>query len=296
MSYSRLRSAVGATVPFKTIEIEGIKLAFNDDGEGLTVVCLHAICHGAGDFKRLRASLCQNYRVIAIDFPSHGNSEDDSHPVCISRYTALLWEFLDQLKLEKVILIGNSIGGSVALQYTFSYPERVQGLILENPGGLDPMDSVKKLFTRLMTSLFSQGHPQAWWYKKGFTDYYRYLILPGHKARQQREKIIASVEEIALSLTQAWQSFAEESSDLRYVAISIKCPVLFTWASQDRIVQLGRCLPTIKEFPNMTLKLFPAAHCPHLETPEEFETAVVTFLERIKKYDPIPTHSGNPTS
>jgi 4,5:9,10-diseco-3-hydroxy-5,9,17-trioxoandrosta-1(10),2-diene-4-oate hydrolase len=207
-----------------------------------------------------------------------------------------LTQFLAQLKLEKVILIGNSIGGAVALQYAFSAPERVQGLILENPGGLDPMDWVKGVFTRLMTSLFSQGHSPAWWYKKGFSDYYRYLILPGHKAREQREKIIASAGEIALSLTQAWQSFAEKASDLRYVALSIRCPVLFAWASQDKIVQLGRCLPTIKEFPNRTLKLFPAAHCPHLETPEEFESAVVTFLERIKEYDPIPTHSGNPTS
>lgn len=291
MNYSLLRSAVGATVPFKTIEIEGINLAFNDDGEGLTIVCLHAIGHGAGDFKRLRASLCQNYRVIALDFPSHGNSDDDFQPASILRYTALLAKFLDEIDLNKVILIGNSIGGAVAIQYTFSYPERVQGLILENPGGLDPMDWVKKAFTSLMTGLFSQGLKKAWWYKKGFTDYYRYLILPGRKAKEQREKIIASAEEITLSLNQAWQSFAEESSDLRYIAASLKCPVLFAWASKDRIVQLSRCLPSIQKFPNMTLKLFSSGHCPHLEAPEEFEVAVVTFLEEIEKYGRTATNS-----
>lgn len=291
MNYLRLRSAVGATVPFNTIKIEGIDLAFNDEGEGLTVVCLHAIGHGAGDFKRLRDRLCQNYRVIAIDFPSHGNSEDDIRSASISRYFTVVTKFIDELKLENIILIGNSIGGAVAIRYAFSYPERIQGLILENPGGLDPMDKIKKIFIRLMVAIFSQGQKKAWWYKKGFTDYYRYLILPNQNAKEQRDRIIASTEEITPSLLQAWQSFAEEPSDLRYVATSLYCPVLFAWASQDKIVQLRRCLPSIQEFPNMTIQLFLSGHCPHLETPEEFETAVINFLEGIKKNDRATTNS-----
>ncbi|MFM9159931.1 MAG: alpha/beta hydrolase, partial [Dolichospermum sp.] len=177
-------------------------------------------------FQKLQTNLVHNYRVIAIDFHSHGNSDDDYQPVSLQRYTDVLTLFIDQLKLDRFVLIGNSIGGSVALQYTFLYPERVQGLILANPGGLDPMDRVKRIFTSFMTNLFSQGLKQSWWYKKGFNDYYRYLVLPSDQAREQREKIIASGEEIALILTQAWQSFSNTASDLRYIAPSIKCPVL----------------------------------------------------------------------
>ncbi|ALB41791.1 hypothetical protein AA650_16185 [Anabaena sp. WA102] len=291
MNYSRLRNSLGATTPGKSIEVDGINLTYNDEGEGLTIICLHAIGHGAADFQKLQTNLVHNYRVITIDFPSHGNSDDDYQPVSLQRYTNILTLFIDQLKLGKFVFIGNSIGGSVALQYTFLYPERVQGLILANPGGLDPMDRVKSIFTSFMANLFSQGLKKSWWYKKGLNDYYRYLVLPSDQAREQREKIIASGEEIALILTQAWQSFGNTASDLRYIAPSIKCPVLFTWASQDKIVQLGRCLPTIKQFPNMTLKLFSCGHSPHLETPKEFAIAVITFLEVFESHAATTTNS-----
>ena len=51
------RSAVGATAPWLEITIDGVRLAYNDDGSGPVVVCLHAIGHGAGDFTSLRAHL-----------------------------------------------------------------------------------------------------------------------------------------------------------------------------------------------------------------------------------------------
>ncbi|MFM6812693.1 MAG: alpha/beta fold hydrolase, partial [Dolichospermum sp.] len=108
MNYSRLRNSLGATTPGKSIEVDGINLTYNDEGEGLTIICLHAIGHGAADFQKLQTNLVHNYRVIAIDFPSHGNSDDDYQPVSLQRYTDVLTLFIDQLKLDRFVLIGNS--------------------------------------------------------------------------------------------------------------------------------------------------------------------------------------------
>jgi len=279
---NRLRSALGATAPWKTLAVDGINLAYNDDGSGLPIICLHAIGHGASDYLYLRENLCQQYRVIAIDFPSHGNSDNDVQPVSATRYSQLLALFLDQLGLDKVVIIGNSIGGATAIQYAYNHPQHVLGLILANPGGLDPMDSSAQVLIKLMVRIFSGGMAKAWWYPKAISDFYR-VILPKQAARNQREKILASSWEMSPYLVQAWQSFAEPTSDLRELISSISCPVLFTWASLDPFVQLRRCLTAINKFPNAQLEIFNAGHSPHLETPMEFEASVRQFLVNFKK-------------
>jgi hypothetical protein len=64
-----LRSAVGAQEPRQTTVVEGVTLAYTDSGgHGLTIICLHAIGHGARDFEDLTRRMASDYRVVAIDF------------------------------------------------------------------------------------------------------------------------------------------------------------------------------------------------------------------------------------
>src|SRR5262245_15321470 len=111
------RAAVGATVPFGEAIVDGVRLAYNDVGSGPAIVCLHAIGHGAGDFARLRETLRERYRVVALDWPGQGRSGPDRGPVTAQRYAELLEGFLAALRLRQPILIGNSIGGAAALAY-----------------------------------------------------------------------------------------------------------------------------------------------------------------------------------
>lgn len=274
---TRIRAVLGATEPWKTLEVDRINLAYNDDGIGLPIICLHAIGHGASDYLYLRENLRKQYRIIAIDFPGHGNSDNDVQPVSAIRYSELLALFLDKLGLEKVVIIGNSIGGATAILYAYTYPQRVLGLVLANPGGLDRMDSSAQVLIRLMVRIFSGGMTKAWWYPKAIADFYQ-VMLPKQAACSQRKKILASSWEMAPYLVQAWQSFGDPTSDLRELISSISCPVLFTWASHDPFVQFRRCLAAINKFPNARVEVFNAGHSPHLETPTEFEQSVRKFL------------------
>src|SRR5262249_59947803 len=131
------RSAVGATAPWHDIIIDGVRLAYNDEGAGSPIVCLHAIGHGAGDFAALRAHLRGRHRVIALDWPGQGNSGDDRVPASASRYAELLNGVLDALVVEPVVLIGNSVGGAAAIRLAAAQPARVRALVLANTGGLD---------------------------------------------------------------------------------------------------------------------------------------------------------------
>jgi pimeloyl-ACP methyl ester carboxylesterase len=132
------RSAVGAQQPSRVV-LHGISISYSDSGgSGPVVICLHAIGHGARDFEDLSRRLSPGYRVISRDFPNHGNSRADSQPASGTRYTEILAQFIDELHLPTVVLLGNSIGGAVSIRYASLYPERVKAMVLCDSGGLGP--------------------------------------------------------------------------------------------------------------------------------------------------------------
>src|SRR5689334_11335489 len=100
------RSAVGATYPWREIVVDGVRLAADDVGVATpAVVCLHAIGHGAGDFAALRHAFVPTHRVVALDWPGHGNSAADTRPPSAARYAALLEGVLDALGIERAVLV-----------------------------------------------------------------------------------------------------------------------------------------------------------------------------------------------
>jgi len=88
------RTALGASG--RRVTVDGVSLAFDEEGTGADVVCLHAIGHGAADFVSLRRRLRERYRVLALDWPGQGTSGDDHVPASAVRYTALLEGFSAQ--------------------------------------------------------------------------------------------------------------------------------------------------------------------------------------------------------
>jgi pimeloyl-ACP methyl ester carboxylesterase len=279
------RAAVGASPPWRETTIDGVRLAYDDEGAGPAIVCLHAIGHGAGDFRRLRARLGGRHRVIALDWPGQGRSGDDHLPPSARRYADLLGGLLDALRVHDSVIIGNSIGAAAALRYAAAHPQRVRALVLENPGGLDRPDRLAALVIGAMVRFFSAGVRRARWYPAAFRAYYR-LVLPGRPAAPQRARIAASAFEIAPLLARAWRGFGEPSADLRPLIDTVRCPVLFAWAVRDRFVQLRRSLPSIRRFSNARLERFRAGHAAHLETPDAFERAVDDFLAALGQTSP----------
>ena len=276
------RSALGATSGIDRL-IDGVRLAFDDDGRGPAVVCLHAIGHGAGDFARLRARLRDRYRVIALDWPGQGRSGSDHEPACATRYAALLVGLLDALGIANAVLVGNSIGGAAALRVAHAHPARVRALVLENPGGLaDASDRMSQAAIAMFVRFFSAGARGARWFPAAFALYYR-LVLQRSAAVAQRRRIVAAAGETAPVLAEAWRSFARPCEDLRAFGSGIACPVLFAWATRDTIVPLARSRAAIASFPAARTVGFPAGHAAHLETPAAFEDTVDRFLATLEK-------------
>lgn len=280
----RKRTAVGAGRPGvgagREVVVDGVRLAYDDEGSGPALVCLHAIGHGARDFERLRARLSARHRVIALDWPGQGRSGDDRHPANAARYADLLAGFVDALRLDEWVVLGNSIGGAAAIRFAAKQVRETRALVLVDSGGLDEVGALTRFVTRRMAAFFAAGARGARWFPWAFRRYYG-LVLPRPAARPQRERIIAAASEAAPILVQAWRSFGEPGADTRDLAAGLSCPVLVAWAKQDRILQLARNRPAIERIPRARLELYPGGHSPFLECPDEFESSLETFLAEV---------------
>jgi 4,5:9,10-diseco-3-hydroxy-5,9,17-trioxoandrosta-1(10),2-diene-4-oate hydrolase len=278
------RAALGATAGCARRTVDGVDLAFDDEGRGPAVVCLHALGHGASDFARLRARLRPRHRVIALDWPGQGRSAADHAPTSAARYADLLGRLLDALQVDTAVVVGNSIGGAAAIRWAASHPDRARGLVLENPGGLDATDDrLARTVFAAMDRFFAAGCRRAWWFRDAFAAYYRTCVLGGRAAREQRGRIVAAAYEVAPVLREAWRSFAAPEADIRALVPRVTCPVLLVWATGDRFVQLRRNLPAIRRFPHARLEEVRALHAAHLEQPEIFETLVERFLADVEE-------------
>ena len=259
----------------------GVDLFVHDSDPGATkpaLVCLHAIGQGGSDFTALSAAL-PDWRVIAVDWPGHGRSGNDPEPVSAIRYTQLLTALADALKLERVVILGNSIGGAVAIRYAAEQPRRVRALILANPGGLDPGASswLGRLFIGSLVRKFEQGARNEARFEPWFREYYAKVLLT-ESARAQRERIIAAGYEHAALLSQAWNSFRQPEASLAPLIEKVTAPVLFTWADDDGLVSWSRNEKAVRRFSRAQVVHFHAGHAAFLEDPAGFLRVVTPFL------------------
>ena len=275
-----LRAAAGASPGAARLRVDGVDLAYDDAGRGETVVCLHAVGHGARDFSLLRERLGHRYRFVALDWPGQGRSGDDRMPASAARYADLLGGFLDDLGLDDAILLGNSIGGAAAIACAAARPGRVRALVLANSGGLAAVDRATQTACAAMTRFFSAGARGARWFPAAFAAYYR-LVLRRTPARPQRERIVASGLEIAPVLAQAWESFAKPEADLRDAVASLRCPILVAWAMQDRILTFGRSEEAVARCADRRIVRLRGGHAAFLEDPDAFAAAFDRFADDL---------------
>lgn len=275
------RSAVGALQTYRVTLSGGVVIAYTDSGEsGPVIICLHAIGHGARDFDDLTRRLSPQYRVLALDFPGQGNSGPDIEPPSARRYAEILSQFIEQLNLTPVVLVGNSIGGAASIRYASTHPQRVKALVLCDTGGLGKPNLASKLFIGGFVQFFAAGRRGAFWFPWAFDRYYRHVLI-AESAHDQRERIIRSAYEIAPTLEQAWKSFASPDENLLPMLPGIECPVLLAWAKDDFVVPLKYTQSSFGLFRNHRLEVFQGGHAAFLEDPNHFERSLRAFLKEI---------------
>ena len=115
---------------------DGLSLAYTDEGEGLPVLCLPGLTRNGADFDELAAALKGRYRLIRLTLRGRGASDRDPDPTNynVGIEARDVVEFLDHLGLKRVMIVGTSRGGLIAMVLAATAKDRLAGVLLNDVG------------------------------------------------------------------------------------------------------------------------------------------------------------------
>ena len=271
----------------KTATVGDLEIAYHDLGEGPVVVLLHGSGPGVTGWANFGANLpalSQHLRCIVVDQPGFGAStRPDRYDRNYLRISAeAVGGLLDVLGLEQVALLGNSMGGDVAVRYTLDNPKRVSKLMLMGPGGtgatiLGPSPS--EGITRLMEFNADPTRDKivAW---------LKTMVFDSRLVDEAliESRFAAATEPGAVqNLQDAYATFYDpamaEPVPLWGEVHRIRQPVLLCWGRDDRVAPVEGALFPARRMAKADLRIYSrCGHWVQIERKADFERAAVEFL------------------
>lgn len=146
----------------KFINIDRARIHFRDEGSGPVVVLIHGNFSNLIDWDPWVTALKDHYRIIRFDLTGHGLSgPDPTGDYSQERTLALTEKLIDALGLHHFTIGGTSLGGTIAIQYAAAHPDRIQGLILLNPGALEGREMARTRSVPRLAYLLKYLLPRA---------------------------------------------------------------------------------------------------------------------------------------
>src|SRR5918992_2390012 len=127
-------SRADAVAP-RTVTIHGHEVAYRSAGEGPVVVLIHGIAGSTRTWSRVMPALAERYTVVAPDLLGHGQSAKPRGDYSLGAYASGIRDLLVALDVDRATFVGHSLGGGVAMQLAYQFPERCERLALVASGG-----------------------------------------------------------------------------------------------------------------------------------------------------------------
>lgn len=277
--------------------LHGHELRFLSVGEGPPVVLVHGLLQSHRTWLPLAGDLGRDHRVIAPDLFGHGGSDKHAGDYSLGSHAATIRDLLDRLELPAVSLVGHSLGGGVALQFTYLFPDRVSRLALVSSGGLG---------RELSVVLRAPTLPGAEWVLPLLAS--RYVLATGDRVGRLLSGLGLRG---GADVSQTWDGFLSlASADSRRAFLATaravvgpegqrvsandrlpllaRFPTLLVWGGRDPLIPVQHARAAHRRIPGSRLEIFPGAgHFPHLDEPERFAELLRKFVN-----GPIPDHEG----
>ncbi|MCX4815130.1 alpha/beta hydrolase [Streptomyces sp. NBC_01239] len=133
---ARLRSVGAAELALQYRVVHGYRRAFRMAGKGPVLVLIHGIGDSSATWTDLIPDLARTHTVIAPDLLGHGASDKPRADYSVAAYANGVRDLLTTLGVESATLLGHSLGGGVAMQFAYQFPERTERLVLVSAGGV----------------------------------------------------------------------------------------------------------------------------------------------------------------
>ncbi|MGF6882670.1 pimeloyl-ACP methyl ester carboxylesterase [Nocardia sp. GAS34] len=260
-------------MPYVTTRAGRIHVA--ERGDGPPVVLLHATGHDHHDFDPVIDRLAEGFRVFAVDWPGHGESDPLPRGMSASAvlFADVLEEVVEGLGIEAATVIGNSVGGYAAARLAAAHPERVSRLVLVNTGGYTGRGPLVRVACRML------GIPAL------ARIIFPRLIPRYMRARSENDRVVeanaiarARTSQGAELIAGLWRSFTDPAYDLR--GTRILAPTLLVWGTLDIVLPLREVRSVQAALPDAELATLETGHVVFSSDPGGFLTHVTQFLHR----------------
>jgi len=281
------------------VTIHGHRRAFVMAGQGPALLLLHGLGCDHTTWEPVIRSLAKKYTVIAPDLLGHGRSAKPRADYSIGGYANGMRDLLTVLNVDKVTVVGHSLGGGIAMQFAYQFPERTERMILVAPGGLGPE------VTPMIRAVSLPGFKMAM----------AALTVPG--VRHVGMAGMRALSRSGLSLThdldevaEIYDSFKDRRAraaishvvravvDARGQIVTMvdrayltqAMPMLVVWGTEDRVIPVEHADRVAVIAPGAHVEVLGnSGHFPHKDHPERFVKIVNDF---IRSTQPASYHRG----
>lgn len=269
------------------LSLHGHDLAYREAGEGPTLLLIHGMAGSSRAWRAVMPDLSERYHVLAPDLPGHGGSAPPTGDYSLGNLAATLRDLLGVLGIERATIIGQSLGGGVAMQLAYQHPELAERLVLVGSGGLG------REVSWMIRALSLPG-----------AEYVAPVIFPGF-VRDLGDRVAGVAERLGVRaprLAEMWDAYATLTSpehrdaflrtvhaviepggqavsatDRLYLAAAV--PTLIVWGDVDPIIPVSHGIAAHDAMPGSRLEIFEGVgHFPHVEDPLRFTRVLFDFL------------------
>jgi len=282
----------------RTISLHGHDVVYRIAGSGPAVILIHGIAGNRDTWQHIVGPLADaGHTVIAPDLPGHGDSGASSGDYSVGAMAATLRDLLLALGHERATLVGHSLGGGIAMQFSYLFPEAAERLVLISAGGLG---------RTVNPFLRSAALPGAEIVVAGIGGVARVtapvvstvLGLAGVQITAEQAEVGRSLRSLGVSSTR--RAFLDTlrsvvgtdgqrvfAGDRLYLAAEM--PTLIVWGDRDPVIPVGHARRGHDAMPGSELLVLEGVgHFPPLQAADELVAALHDFLARVPPSDPSP--------
>jgi pimeloyl-ACP methyl ester carboxylesterase len=296
--------------------LHGHKVRYRAAGErGPVVVLIHGIAGTSETWDPVLPMLGERQTIIAPDLLGHGQSGGGEGDYSLGAYASGVRDLLVAIGHDRATLVGHSLGGGVAMQFAYQFPEMLERLVLVSSGGLGRELNLLLRSAALpgadyvLPLLFAAGFPSTG------TKIASLVNRVGFRAGLDLEEIGRGFA--SLGDTEARRAFIHTARGLidpggqrvnatgrLYLAADV--PVMIVWGARDTMIPVDHAHAAHRQMPGSRLEIFEqAGHFPHLSEPHRFAEVLSSFIaetepakrdrERLRKLLVRGSGSGQPT-
>lgn len=274
------------------LDLHGDRVAYRDEGAGEVLLLIHGIGGSSNNWRAIIPTLSTKYRVVAPDLLGHGQTDKPRGDYSLGAFAVFLRDFLDALGISRVTVIGHSLGGGVAMQFTHQHREYCERLVLISSGGLGSE------VTRTLRLISLPGSELV-------------LQMVASKPVIKARKVVAalkSTDQHASRHREHWEAHAALANPqnrqallrtlravvdrrgqfvcaLNRLHFNASVPVMIISGDQDRVIPVSHAYAAHEAMPHSSLHIIPGvAHHPHAEQTDTVATLIDEFIDANGSY------------